>query len=158
MIQGRYYQIGKSSSNPTGVRGISAVVVTNDATPTPTTFVETTDYTVDLTLGRLYVVPGGAIINGTNLLVDYTKAANSRTRHAGAVDLNARLRCALRFIANNTAGPNRDIWLPKVILMADGETQIKRDGNTGQVQKMGFKAMILKDETLASIYIDGRAV
>jgi hypothetical protein len=218
VIQGRYYQLGKSASNPTGVRRISAVTVedadgaaavawaattaktlgafgkptvdntyyytvttagtTGGSEPTwPTTvgatvndgtvvwtctgkitLTVTTDYTVDTDLGRLYIVPNGGIADGTDLLVDYTKAANSRVQHTSTADLNARLRGAIRFIAHNTAGTNRDIWLPKVILMADGATQIKRDGNTGAVQRMGFRINVMKDEDLSAMYIDGRAV
>lgn len=222
--QGRYYQIGQSTSNPTGVRGVSAVAVddadgagasawtattaaalgsfgkptvsnsyyyeatvagtTAGSEPTwPTTVGATvtdgtvtwtckgkitltvaTDYTLDAELARLYIVPGGGIADGTNLLVDYTKAANSRMRHAASPDLAARLAGSLRFIANNTSGPNRDVYAPRVVLRADGNATIKRSQGDGKVTEFGFKAKFQRiiddhgNETLAALYIDGRAV
>jgi hypothetical protein len=162
--RGCHYQLGQSASNPTGVRGVSTVVVTDDDDLAPTTFEVTTDYLVDADLGRIYIVPGGAIADGTNLLIDYGRAANSRTRHAATPDLAARLIGSLRFIANHTSGPNRDIYLPRGVLMADGAVQVKRAQGDGKVQEFSlkFKAQRKIDsegaELTAALYIDGRAV
>jgi hypothetical protein len=155
--QGAYYQLGQSALNPTGVRGVSSVVVTDDA-GSPTTFDLTDDYTVDLDLGRLYIVPGGGIANGTNLRIDYARAANARFRHGATPDLAARLTGSLRFIAANTTGPNRDIYGPRVLLRADGGVQVKRAQQDGKVQEFGFKCRFQKTDDLAALYIDGRAV
>lgn len=155
---GAYYQLGMSATNPTGARDITTVVVTDDATPTPVTFDLTDDYTVDLALGRLYVVPGGAITAGTNLRVDYATTARTRTQHAATPDLAARLTGALRFIANHTSGPNRDMFAPKVVLRADGAVTVKRAQQDGKVQEFGFKCRFQQSGELAGVYLDGRAV
>lgn len=160
--QGYYYQVGKSTSNPTGARDISTVVVTDDA-GSPTTFVADVDYKVDLALGELYIVPGGDIADDTNLRVDYAKAARTRVQHASSPDLAARLTGVLRFTADNTSGPNRDIYGPAV-LRADGAATIKRANGDGKVTEFGFKARFqrtLDDQgniAMQSLYIDGRAV
>lgn len=160
--QGYYYQIGKTASNPTGVRDITTVVVTDDG-GSPTTFAAGTDYTVDLALGELYIVPGGGIADDTNLLVDYARTARTRVQHAASPDLNARLTGVLRFTADNTSGPNRDIYGP-CMLRADGAATIKRSQGDGKVTEFGFKAKFqrtLDDQgniEMQSLYIDGRAV
>jgi len=155
---GRWYQLGRTASNPTGVRLVSAVTVTDDAEPTPTVFVAGRDYTVDPTLGRLYVAPGGTIADGTTLLVDYTRAAATRTRHQGANWLLPRLSGSLRFIAHNTSGTNRDIFVPRVVLRADGAVRLKRAYQDGQLLELGFKARFQRLDDRAALYIDGRAV
>jgi hypothetical protein len=103
-------------------------------------------------------VPGGGIANGTNLRIDYAKAANARFRHGATPDLAARLTGSLRFIAANTTGPNRDIYGPRVLLRADGSVQVKRAQQDGKVQEFGFKCRFQKTDDLAALYIDGRAV
>jgi hypothetical protein len=149
--QGRYYQLGVTSSNPTGVRTISAVTVTG-AGGTPSYAVDT-DYTVDLALGRIYIVPGGSIADDANILVDYTKTAENRD-HVAASDLGAKYG-ALRYIADNTRGPNRDLYVPRLLLRPDGSLAFKSRENYMEMQ---FQAEFLKRDSLAQAYIDGRAV
>ena len=158
VAQGVYYQLGVTALNPTGVRDITTVVVTDDTSPTPVSFDVTDDYTVDLELGRLYIVPGGAITAGTNLRVDYATTLRTRTQHTATPDLAARLTGALRMIASNTSGVNRDLYAPKVVLRADGSVQIKRGQQDGKVQEFGFKCRFQASGELAAVYIDGRAV
>lgn len=156
---GVYYPLGVSATNPTGVRDIDTVVVTDDTSPTPVTFDEDDDYTVDLALGRLYIVPGGAITAGKNLRVDYATNAVTRTQHAATPDLAARLCGALRLVANNTSGPNRDLYAPKCVLRADGSVTVKRAQQDGKLTEFGFKVRFQQtSEDLAAVYIDGRAV
>jgi len=155
---GRWYQLGRTAGNPTGVRLLTDVTVTDDASPTPAVFAEDEDYTVAPALGRLYVVPGGAITAGVNLRVTYTQAAATRTRHQGATWLLPRLSGALRFIAHHTSGPNRDIYAPRVLLRADGAAPIKRAAVDGKVLELGFKARFQRLDDAPALYIDGRAV
>lgn len=146
----RYYQIGKSSGNPSGVRGVSAVTVKVGAA----TKTLGTDYTVDLALARIYIVPGGGIADGDVVLVDYTKAANSREQVVSAS--SAATAGAIRFVADNPKGTNRDIFLPSVNLKPTGTAKLK--GDQAEYMTMGFTVEILKkDDTTAAIYIDGRA-
>lgn len=150
VLQDRYYQIGKTTSNPTGDRDISAVVVTDDA-GTPVTFDVNDDYTVDLVLGRIYIVPGGAIADGTNLEITYTRAARSRNHIVTAAA--ATIEGALRFIAFNPKGDNIDFYMPYVQLAPNGDFALKGD----EWQQLPFSVEILKlNDNTAGIYADGR--
>lgn len=153
---GLYYQLGVSGGNPTGVRGVSAVVVKNNAGTT--TYVVGTDYTVDLTLGRIYIVPGGAIATAaagatTGIKVDYTKAANTRTQIAtgSATEISG----ALRVVADNAAGEDRDFYAPSVTLAPSGDYTLKDDGS--KFMTMKFALTILTPTSGSAVYIDGRA-
>lgn len=121
-----------------------------------------TDYTVDGTLGRLYVLPAARVhaTLGTPWAVDYTKAAREREqiKTAGAVDATA----ALRLVSNNVRGEQRDWYMPKCSLTPGGEFPLKTE-NPDYVA-LPFDIGILKPdagaagEDIAAIYIDGRAV
>ena len=148
--QGYYYQLGQSISNPTGVRDIGSVVVTSD--PAGTTHVVTTDYVIDTDTGMLYIVPGGGITNDDPLLVSYTPVANTRIRMK-TNDSGAHVG-ALKFIADNTVGENREVYIPKVELSANGELAFK---SRDDVQEMTFDLNILKRTGYEQVYIDGVA-
>lgn len=149
--KGLYYQIGASAGNPSGARGISAVTVKVGAA----TKTVTTDYTIDLTLGRLYIVPGGSIADNDVVLVSYTRAANTREQVISAS--SAAVAGSLRFVADNPKGTNRDIFLPSVNLKPTGTAKLK--GENAEWMTLGFEVEILKkDAVTAAIYIDGRPV
>lgn len=139
----RYYQLGATSGNPSGDRDVSGV--------TASVGVLTTDFTVDLTLGRVYIVPGGAIDGEATVTFTYDRAAKSRkqiiTSNSATVD------GAMRFIAANPKGTNLDYFMPKVKLSPNGEYELK--GETWQ--QMSFSVEVNKlDDNTESIYIDGR--
>lgn len=152
VLQGRWYQIGVSSTFPTGARALSAVVVTNDA-GTPVVYDLTTDYELDLDLGRIYIVVGGDIVDGTNLEIDYTKAAVAWDRISTGEALSAR--GALRYIADNTRGPNRDVYAPQVELRPNGDVAFK---SRDTIQQLSFEASFEKPATGSALYIEGRPV
>jgi hypothetical protein len=152
VLQGRWYQIGKSANNPTGRRGLSSVTVKVGAA----TKTLTTDYLLDLDLGRIFIVDGGGIADADDILVTYTYATNSRVQLASTASNTVQFG-ALHFIANNTKGKNRDFYLPEVALVGDGESQIKREGQDGKVLEMSFSVKVIKPATGSSLYIDGRA-
>jgi hypothetical protein len=144
----RFYQVGATAGNPTGVRGISAVTVRKGVT----VLVAGTDYDIDLALGRLYIRPGSVtIVNGDDLTIDYTPAANSREQLKSAA--GASIDGSLRFVAKNPKGPVRDVYLPYCRLSPSGELQFIGD----EWQAMTFEIDIQKlDDTTEAIYIDGR--
>lgn len=151
--QGRWYQLGVSPSLPTGVRKITAVVVKDD-NASPATFDLTDDYELDADLGRIYIVPGGGIADGTVLEVDFTKTEASWDQVA-STDLGAKTG-ALRFVASNTSGQNRDLYLPSVVMKPDGEFAFK---SRDTVQQMGFTVSVNSPgDGRASVYLNGRAV
>lgn len=151
--QDRYYQIGQTA-NKAGRRGLSLVTVKVGAS----TKILGTDYTLDLALGRIYIVPGGGIANAAVVLVDYTYATNSRTQLASTVNNTVQFG-ALRFLASHTLGPNRDFYMPTVALSSDGEAQIKREGKDGKVMELGFQVKVFSpSDGSPQLYIDGRAI
>lgn len=149
--QGSYYQLGRSTSNPNGVRNVSSVVVTGTG-GTPT-HVAGTDYSIDAVTGMLYIIPGGGIADDDDILVDYTPATESRNRVVTA-DSGA-IYGALHFIADNTNGDNRDLYIPRMLLRANGELPFK---SRDQFQMMDFSMEIQKRTGWPQIVIDDRAV
>ena len=145
---GTYIQLGESQANPTGARNVTVASVTSD--PVGTTFVALTDYTVDLELGRLYIVPGGAIDGTDPLIVTYATAASSREQII--VGDGTTIEGAMRFISYNPTGPRRDFFWPYVQLRADGDFAMKGD----EWQQLSFAFDILKLDGYATGYIDGR--
>lgn len=147
--QGRYYQLGVTSGNKTGVRNVTGVAIKVGAA----TKVLGTDYTLDAATGRIYIVPGGTIADDSIVLESYTPAAGTRDQVVSASA--AAVEGALRFVADNPKGTNRDIFLPKVNLKPTGSARLK--GDQAEYMTMGFEVEILKkDDTTAAIYIDGR--
>lgn len=145
---GTYIQLGESQANPTGHRNVTLTSVTSD--PVGTTYDNLNDYTVDPELGRLYIVPGGAIEAGDPLIVTYATAASTRTQIV--VGDGTTIEGALRFISYNPTGPRRDYYWPYVQLRADGDFAMKGD----EWQQLSFAFDILKRDGYASEYIDGR--
>lgn len=151
VVPERYYQLGASDTNPQGVRGVSAVVVT-DNSATPVSAVAGTDYTVDLDLGRIYIMPGGLFDGVKRALVDYSTAANTRKRVTTSAA--ASVEGAMRFIAFNAKGKQKDVYIPYVTLQPTGDLALKGD----DWQNMAFAVEVGELSGLAAIYIDGRPV
>lgn len=102
VIPDYYYQLGTSAHSPTGVRDVTAVVVTDSTGAT--THEAGTDYEIDLELARLHILPGGAIAAAgeEEVLVDYSTSAGSRTQVI--TDALVPQIGALRYVADNTRG------------------------------------------------------
>lgn len=154
VIQGRFYQLGYSTSNPGGARNIGSVVVTNSAGST--TYDITDDYLLDTDLGRIQIVEGGAIASGGAQVihVDYTPTATTWERvSSGAV---AELFGALRIVADNATAVDRDFYMPYVSLKPSGELPIIAEGT--DFASMTFTVEVLKPANMEAIYVDGRPV
>lgn len=151
--KGRYYQLGQTSGNPTGVRNVGSVVV--KLSGGGTAFVAGTDYLLDAARARLYIIPAGGIADGADIEVDYTPVANTRDRLASGAGVTVSGR--LRFLANNLAGENMDYYFPSVSVTPSGSYQLKGGGENPAVASMGFTVEILKPSNAEAIYIDGQA-
>jgi hypothetical protein len=155
VTQGYWYQLG-ADLYPGGIRAVTSVTI-KDAVPT--TYDITDDYLLDLTLARVYIVPGGGIANGTVLLGGFTKTDVDWEQIAAGRTLSTK-RGRLRLIAANTAGTNRDLFIPDGILTPNGDyTWKSRD----TVAQMGFTLRIQHPaelgpdgNALSPIYINGR--
>lgn len=150
--QGRTYQLGVTTLAPSGARMLDdspAPVVEDDTTPTPTVFVAGEDYTIDLELGRLTVVPGGDIVDGTNLRVTYATLTSNRTQ---TISGSQPVAGTMRYISFNPVGQRIDYFMPYVKLSPNGDFALKGD----EWQTIPFTVQVLKKEGLEAIYMDGR--
>lgn len=148
VYQGHWYQLGVTTDRPAGTKGVDDVSVKTGQT----TYDITDDYLLDEARGRIYIVPGGGIANGTVVTSDHKTTAVSWAQLV-TVD-TAPKRGRLRFIAHNTQGADRDYWIPDVWLMADGSLKLK---SRTEIQSMGFTFSVQKPAGLADLYIDGQA-
>lgn len=149
--KGRWYQLGVTSGNPSGYRGVTAVSLKKAPS---TALVLGTDYTLDADLARIYILPTSVTVSDNDdLLYSCTPAANTREQVATAS--KAAVAGAIRFIADNAKGPNRDIYMPSVLLKPTGTARLKSP--EAAYMEMQFTVEILKrDSTTAALYIDGR--
>ena len=147
VLQDRYYQLGQFDQQPDRrARGRQRRVTGPSGTPSYTV---DTDYTVDAVLGRLYIVPGGGIADESGIEVDYTPAVKSRTQIASSS--LASKSGAIRFVADNPKGANRDWYFPKVTLKPNGDATLKQTDPAWFV--MGFALEILKpDDRRGGLY------
>ena len=163
--RGHTLQLGTTDTTPTGVRKVSNVKVgkaasgatinlTGDigAIPGVTIIDAAGNYEVDTELGRLYLEPTSAEVNGDiKLVVQFDVAAQSRQM---VVSSNDVVQGSLRFVAHNAKGENKDYFFPKVTLSPDGDYNLKGD----DWQSMGFTFEALKLQGRERVYIDIRAV
>ncbi len=151
-VPGRYYQLGATTANPQGVRGVTAVTVTIDPSGTSTSAVLDTDYELDADMGRIYIMEGGALDGVKDIEVDYTPVANTRKRITTSA--SASVEGAVRFVAFNAKGKQKDVYIPYVTLQPIGDWSLKGD----DWQTMGFSVEIGELPGVAAIYVDGRPV
>jgi len=153
---GRYYPLGQSTSNPTGYQNLdihtapSTKIILTDSAGT-TTYVEGTDYEIDLVTGRLYLKAGGSIVAGTNLKVDYKVKASTRSR---VISGSQPIKGALRFLSQNPEGTLIDYYMPYVTLAPNGDFALKSD----EWQQIPFTIEVLKKSGMEAIYADERSV
>lgn len=139
------YQLGTSATDPSGVRQVSEVTVTDGTDP----LVAGQDYVVDEVLARITVLEGGAVENGDDLTVSYTVDESTRDL---VVSKGESIEGSLRYIAANPAGKNIDYFMPYVKITPNGDLNLKGD----EWQLVPFTIEILKKGDLEAIYADGR--
>lgn len=141
--RGLWYQLGSTDATPQGVRGIGTVEIADIAEDS---------YVVETATGRIYFKPEAEdIVDGV------TDAVISYGVSAGVEDIviakGETIEGALRFIANNAAGTNRDYFWPYVKLTPDGDFALK--GDDWQNMTFNFE-ILLRDETVERQYITKR--
>lgn len=149
-IPGRFYQLGATTSNPQGVRGVTAVTVTSDPGGTPVVATEGTDYNLDAALGRIEIIEGGVFDGVKTADVDYTPDANTRKRVTTSAA--SSVEGALRFVSFNAKGKQKDVYIPYVTLTPSGDWALKGD----DWQNLAFDVEVGELPGLAAIYVDGR--
>lgn len=145
----RSYQLGITDATPSGARKVASVVVANDATPTPATYVLGTDYVVDLDAAIVTPLEGGTLVDGTNLVITYNLEASTRDR---VISKSQTIEGALQYRARNPKGLQIDYLMPWVQVSPNGDFAIKAE----EWQALPFTLEILKKGNLEAIYADGR--
>lgn len=147
VVQGYAYQLGISTTNPTGVRSISNVVVSVGGSAKTLG----TDYTVDTDRGLIFIVEGGTIADNATISVTYDRAAKSRKQ---VISGTTQIEGAIRFESANPQGEKNDFYFPYVRLGPNGDFGLKAD----EWQQLPLSAEILADTAYnrAAIYIDGQ--
>lgn len=149
--RGRFLQLGASEARPAGVRNVSNVVVKKGAGFT-TTVAQSGNYQVDEARGRIYIESNSADINDADIQVTFDVQASTREQ---VVSKSNSIYGALRFVADNPKGANRDYFLPYVKLAPDGDYSLKGD----EWQQIGFTVEVLKKASnVDAVYIDGQGV
>lgn len=160
MVKGRYFQLGMTDETPDGINHVDNVVVgyaaqgatvpaSGDLTAIPAVTVVTAanNYEVDLRRGRVYVEPDAEDIpDGSQLVIGFSIKGQSRNLVIGK---NQTIYGALRFLADNPVGENRNYFYPKVALSPDGDYDLKGD----EWQVMGFTFQALKLGNRDMVYI-----
>lgn len=141
-----WYQLGLATHAHVGVRDITSVAIKTGGT----TYTLGTHYTLDETLGRIYI-PAGSTCIGAICTADYSTTVASWGQVASSDDGAAE--GALRFVSDNTIGEDRDYYFPSVVLSPDGEMALKSREDT---QEIGFAFAILKPTSGSAVYISGR--
>jgi hypothetical protein len=118
--KGLYYQLGQNATTRLGgAKKITAVAIKNGAT----TYVAGTDYELDAATGRIFIRPTGAIPENAPLTADYSIPATTYDQ----VLANSKRETlgALRYVADNSSGENRDVYIPMVYMKAEGDLSLK---------------------------------
>ncbi|MNK62100.1 hypothetical protein D3C87_812690 [compost metagenome] len=153
--RGTFIQLGATTALPSGVRNVSNVLVSKVVAGVPTVITPAGNIEVDEALGRVYiedVATATAIADGDTLRFTYDVAATTREQ---VISKNKSIYGALRYVADNPKGTNRDFYFPYVKLTPDGDYAFKGD----DWQQMTFAVEILKKSSnIESVYVDGRAV
>lgn len=151
--RGNFYQMGASPSLPTGLRNIKNVTAEKDPSGTPAAVTAAGNFEIDEVLGRIYILPNAANLADDDE-VEFTFDTDASTR-AQVVSSSQSIYGALRFVADNPKGVNRDYYFPYVKLAPDGDYNLKGD----DWQQMGFTFEILKKASnVEAVYVDDRPV
>jgi len=151
-LSGRFYQLGVTAQNPTGVRNISNVTV-EDAGGGGTTYVEGTDYAVNASAGWVEILAGGGIADAASLDVTYDNDQSDRTQITS--DAVQPRSGELHYLSDNTRGPNRDLYAPFVEMRPNGELPFK---SRDTWMEMSFNTTFITRPGFAPLYLDGRPV
>src|SRR5690606_28947229 len=99
--------------------------------------------------GVLTILEGGAIADGTNLVIDYDVDASTYTQ---VLSGSQPVEGAIRYTAYNPKGTNIDWYFPWVSISPNGDFAMKGD----EWQTIPFTLEFLKPTGKEAIYANGR--
>lgn len=153
---GMTYQLGTSSTHPSGARGLTThtvgppikkVIVKKASVE----MVEGVDYTIDMDLARLTILAGGTLVEGDDITVDYKTSTQTRTR---VISGSTAIEGSLRFISYAPKGVKQDVFIPWAKITPNGDISFIGE----DWQQLPFSIEALKKSDLEAIYVDGRAL
>lgn len=148
--KGTRYQLGVSSLNPSGVRGVTNVTAVK--TTGSVNLVANVDYRLDADTGGFILLNSGAVVtDGDAVVVTFDVTATTYNRITSGTEAN--LEGELFYKAINGKGLNFDYYFPYVQLAPDGDYALKGD----DWQQLGFTFQALqRDSNTAVVYTNGR--
>lgn len=151
VMPGKIYQLGQTAANPLGVRNVSAVTVKTENGNTP--YEAGVDFNVDPETGAVQIIAGGGIAAGV-VQFGYTPVAGTyqRLKTGG----NTTFLAAIRVVADNAAGSNKDWYMPRVNVTPSGELPIV--SADVEFVKVEFDIDVLKPANAEAVYVGGRPV
>lgn len=142
---GYLYQIGVTPTRPTGHRKLTTPVVKVGAV----TKTAITDYIIDADRGTLEIVPGGGIVEGDDVIVEFGVAANTRKQTISGTDSSVG---EMLFKSYNAEGENIDYFLPYVEISPNGEYSLISEN---ALQTLPLTVDVQTKGNLAAVYLDG---
>ena len=106
-----YYKLDK--------RYVSSVVVTDETGVT--TYTEDDDYTVDARIGRVFIKEGGSGGIAADDVLKISYDYGDLELPAVKLAEETKVEGSLRFLGDPAYGPELELYIPKVSIMADGE-------------------------------------
>jgi hypothetical protein len=148
--KGYGYHLGITNARPEGATNLTQhtiptanIVVTTN--PAGTTYVEGTDYSIDMTTGLLTILETGTITEGSDLLVDYKTTTGTVTR---IISGSTPIEGSLRYYAKNPKGKQLSAYMPWVKLSPNGDFALKGE----EWQQIPFNIEILKKTGVEAVY------
>jgi hypothetical protein len=151
MFPGRVYQLGTTPAIPHGVRNTTITTITEAGGAKPA-IAQPANFIIEPELGRIEVRSDAPAIDAEGVEVEVTYAVAA---HAESLVISGSqsIYGALRFIAENQHGSNKDHYYPYVKLTPDGDFSLKGD----DWQNMTFTGMVMKrDSRTRRSYISQR--
>jgi hypothetical protein len=150
--KGRYYQLGKTDSNPSGTRHITNVVITGPAAAV-TVVPLLNNVELDLEAARLYIeVDSEDFVDGSEYTVTYDQSAYTQNR---VISSSQDISGELFFEATNPKGLKFDYTWPYAKLTPNGDFNLKSGDDWMTIP---FNVEFLKKSGMESVYIADRAV
>lgn len=143
--------IGLSASNRVGLRNLTGVTVTDQAASPSVTYVEGTDYSIDLVNGQITFLDS-VLIGATlapDVRVNYGVTAGTYTR---IISGSTPVEGAMRFIESNADGENNQWIFPKISVTPNGDLALKGD----DFRTVPFNLAVLEPSSGEAIYINGQ--
>lgn len=147
-------QLGRQTAGAPlwGHRHVAITSIERDSDSEP--LVLGTDYSIDAAKGQIKILETSTVLAAATPAVPitveiiYSVAAYEQDYLATSGDASASRIYEMRFEADNTRGPNRDYWFPRVDLGPEGDLALK---SRTEFQQIPVSFMILEPGTIGGI-------